>query len=313
MNRSLNRRILRIILVAGILLPTAALAMGERATLVRLAAMYVSPDEKSAKLAEIERGRELVILETSRDWVHIQALIGEEKMLTGWILDRGMVRTSTPDGDKIVYGAAVESEDEASRRHGRRGADQDALRLYYRVYDLFPNSTYAGEALYRAADIRWQVEKIDVMSRGSAKERDPYLREGMTEDWMKEIMKKFPGTRWADLAAFRLLENKVCGDWQGATKCPEKESEMYEKYANEHPRSPAAPQSLYLAAWRAAVLVDMYKTAENRKKSDEARNRALALTQRIVKDYPESDWSTRAAMLLFLVQGDVPVYGNAID
>jgi outer membrane protein assembly factor BamD (BamD/ComL family) len=275
--------------------------------------MYVSPDEKSAKLAEMERGRELVILETSREWVHIQALIGEEKMLTGWILDKGMVRTSTPDGDKIVYGAAVESEDEASRRHGRRGADQDALRLYYRVYDLFPASTYAGEALYRAADIRWQVEKLDVMSRGSAKERDPYFREGMTEDWMKEVIKKFPGTRWADLAAFRLLENKVCGDWEGSTKCPEKESEMYEKYANEHPRSPAAAQSLYLAARRAAVLVDMSKTAENRKKAEDARSRALALTQRIVKEYPESDWSTRAATLLFLVQGDVQVYGNAVD
>ena len=175
-----------------------------------------------------------------------------------------MVRTSTPDGDKIVYGAAADAEDEASRRHGRKGADQDALRLYYRVYDLFPNSTYAGEGLYRAADIRWQVERLDVMSRGSAREQSSYLREGMNEEWMREVMKKFPGTRWADLAAFRLLENKVCGDWQGATKCPEKESSMYEKYTDEHPRSPAAAQSLYQAAWRQAVLVDMFKTDEKK-------------------------------------------------
>ena len=197
------------ILVSVLLLAGNALAIGERATLVRVASMYISPDAKSAKLSEIDRGYELVILETSKEWVHVQALIGEEKMLTGWILDRGMVRTSTPDGDKIVYGAAADAEDEASRRHGRRGADKDALRLYYRVYDLFPDSTYAGEGLYRAADIRWQVEKIDVMSRGSAKEKDPYMREGMNEEWMREVMKKFPGTRWADLAAFRLLENKV--------------------------------------------------------------------------------------------------------
>jgi len=292
---------------------TGAFAIGERATLVRVASMYVAPDSKSAKLAEIDRGRELVILETSHDWVHIQALIGEEKMLTGWILDRGMVRTSTPDGDKIVYGAAVECEDEASRRHGRRGADQDALRLYYRVYDLFPTSNYAGEGLYRAADIRWQVEKLDVMSRGSARERDASMRDSMNDELMKEVIKKYPGSRWADLAAFRLLENKVCGDWQGSTKCPDKESEMYEKYADEHPRSPAAAQSLYLAAWRRAVLVDMYKTDENRKKAEEAKSRAIALCQRAVKDYPESDWSVRAATLLFLVQGDVPVYGNAVE
>ena len=292
---------------------SSAFGMGERATLVRVANMYVSPDEKSAKLAEIGRGYELVVIETSRDWVHIQAMLTEEKMLTGWIFDKGMVRASTPDGDKIVYGAAADAEDEASRRHGRKGADQDALRLYYRVYDLFPNSTYAGEGLYRAADIRWQVERLDVMSRGSAREQSSYLREGMNEEWMREVMKKFPGTRWADLAAFRLLENKVCGDWQGATKCPEKESSMYEKYTDEHPRSPAAAQSLYQAAWRQAVLVDMFKTDENKKKADEARARALAITQRLVKEYPESDWSVRAQTLMFLVQGDVPIYGNAVD
>jgi hypothetical protein len=292
---------------------SSAFGMGERATLVRVANMYVSPDEKSAKLAEIGRGYELVVIETSRDWVHIQAMLTEEKMLTGWIFDKGMVRTSTPDGDKIVYGAAADAEDEASRRHGRKGADQDALRLYYRVYDLFPNSTYAGEGLYRAADIRWQVERLDVMSRGSAREQSSYLREGMNEEWMREVMKKFPGTRWADLAAFRLLENKVCGDWQGATKCPEKESSMYEKYTDEHPRSPAAAQSLYQAAWRQAVLVDMFKTDENKNKSDEARARALAITQRLVKEYPESDWSVRAQTLMFLVQGGVPIYGNAVD
>jgi outer membrane protein assembly factor BamD (BamD/ComL family) len=299
---------------ALLLLATAsAFGIGERATLVRVASMYVSPDAKSAKLSEIDRGYELVILETSKDWVHVQALLGEEKMLTGWILDKGMVRTSTPDGDKIVYGAAADAEDEASRRHSRKGADQDALRLYYRVYDLFPDSTYAGEGLYRAADIKWQVERIDVMSRGSAKERDPYMREGMNEEWMREVIKKFPGTRWADLAAFRLLENKVCGDWQGSTKCPDKEASMYEKYTDEHPRSPAAAQALYQAAWRRAVMVDMFKTEENKKKADEARARALAITQRLVKEYPESDWSVRAQTLMFLVQGDVPIYGNAIE
>jgi outer membrane protein assembly factor BamD (BamD/ComL family) len=291
----------------------AAFGLGERGTLVRVANMYVSPDAKSAKLAEIERGYELVIIETSRDWVHVQAILTEEKMVTGWILDAGVVHTTTVDGDKIVYGAAADAEDEASRRHGRKGADQDALRLYYRVYDLFPNSTYAGEGLYRAADIRWQVERIDVMSRGSAREQSPYLREGMNEEWMRQVIKKFPDTRWADLAAFRLLENKVCGDWQGSTKCPEKESAMYEKYTNEHPRSPAAAQSLYQAAWRQGVMVDMFKTDENKKKADEARARALAITQRLVKEYPESDWSVRAQTLMFLVQGDVPIYGNAIE
>ena len=314
-NQPFGRAVWHAIAIAGVLVAahTAAFGYAEQAALVRLANIYVSPDASSAKLAEVDRGRELVILETSREWIHVQALIGEEKMITGWMLDKGVVKSSTPDGDKVLYGAAVDSEDEASRRHGRRGADQDALRLYYRVYDLFPESTYAGEALYRAADIRWQVERIDVMSRGSARERDPYFREGMNEDWMRQVMKKFPGTRWADLAAFHLIENKLCGDWQGSTKCPDKEADMYEKYANEHPRSPAAAQALYLAATRRAAMVELYKTEENKKKSEDSRERAITLTQRIVKDYSESDWAPRAQTLLFLMQQGVPTYGNEVQ
>jgi len=294
--------------------PPAALAAGEHGTLVRVANMYLSPDPNSTKLAEIERGRELVVLEnTSGNWAHVEALLGEEKTVSGWILDKGFVRSTNPDGDRIVFGEAADSEDEASRRHGRRGADKDALRLYYRVFDLFPNSPLAGQALYRAADIRWQVERIDVMSRPSAKERDPGLREGMNEDWMKEVMKKFPGTKWADLAAYHLIENKLCGDWQGTSKCPEKESEHYEKYATERPQSPAAPEALYQAAKRQAALVDIYKTDEQKKKAEEAKSKTIALTQRLIQAYPQSDWAARAQRLMFLVQQDVPTFGNAVE
>src|SRR5262252_2294783 len=291
-----------------------AYAAGEHGTLIRVANMYLSPDKNSQKLAEIERGRELVVIENSSGgWAHVEAFLGEEKTVSGWILDKGFVRSTNPDGDKIVFGEAADSEDEASHRHGRRDADKDALRLYYRVYDLFPNSPLAGQALYRAADIRWQVERIDVMSRPSAKERDPGLREGMNEDWMKQVMKKFPGTKWADLAAFHLIENKLCGDWQGTSKCPDKEADHYEKYATERPGSPAAPEALYQAAWRQSALMEIYKTEPNQKKSDEAKGRALALAQKIVSDYSQSDWALRAQRLIFYIQQGVPTYGNLAD
>jgi outer membrane protein assembly factor BamD (BamD/ComL family) len=304
-----------LLLVSLVLKPATqvALAAGERGALVRVANIYLSPDVNSTKLAEIERGQELVVLESSRDWAHVEALLGEEKTVSGWILDKGFVRSTNPDGDKILFGEGANAEDEASRRHGRKGADQDALRLYYRVYDFFPASPLAGEALYRAADIRWQVERADVMSRPSARERDPIMREGMNEEWMKQVMKKFPGSKWADLAAFHLIENKLCGDWQGSSKCPEKEAEHYEKYAAERPQSPTAAEALYLAAFRWAALVDIYKTEEQKKKSDESRAKALALTQKAIQQYPQSDWAARAQALMFLVQGDVPTYGNAIE
>jgi hypothetical protein len=314
--------------VALLAIATPYAHAAERGVLVREAIIYLSPDAASSKLSEAGRGREVILLERSRNWLHVEALLGfaktpdpafvededlEGKTVTGWMLDTGLVWASTPNGDRILFGAAIDSEDEASRRHGRRGADQDALRLYRRVYDLFPTSPLAGEGLYRAADVKWQIEKSDVMTRPSARERDPSLREGMDEQPMKMVMKKFPGTKWADLAAFHLLDNKLCGEWQGTSKCPDKEAELYEKYVKEHPQSPSAPEALYHATYRRAALIEIYKTEEQTKKSEESKSRAIALAQQLVSQYPQSDWSARGQMLLYLLQQGVPAYGNVVQ
>jgi outer membrane protein assembly factor BamD (BamD/ComL family) len=187
------------------------------------------------------------------------------------------------------------------------------LRLYRRVYDMFPSAALAGEALYRAADIRWQIDKADVQSRPSAREKEAYIRQGMDEQSMKQVMKKFPDTKWAQLAAFHLIDNKLCGDWQGSSKCPDKEAEIYEKYAKEHAESPAAPEALYNAASRRAALIEIYKTEEQTKKSEQSKSQAIGLAQQLVSQYPQSDWSSRGQMLLFLLQQGVPTYGNAIQ
>lgn len=317
-----------LLVIALPLVAPSLLSAAESGALVRQAVIYLSPDTSSSKLGEAERGREVILLERSRNWVHVQALLGSShvvdpefvededvggKTLSGWILDTGLVWASTPNGDRIVFGAAVDSEDEASRRRGRRGAAQEALRLYRRLYEIFPSSPLAGESLYRSADIRWQLEKADVMSRPSAREKESYMREGMNEDALKEVIKKFPGTKWADMAAFHLIDNKLCGDWQGSPKCPEKETDIYEKYVKERPQSPSAPEALYQAASRQAALIEIYKVQEEAKKSEDAKKRALALAQQLTSQYPQSDWSARGQMLLFLVQQGVPTYGNAVQ
>jgi outer membrane protein assembly factor BamD (BamD/ComL family) len=303
-------------------------AAADHGSIVREAIIYISPDTTSAKLAQVERGREIVLLDKTHNWVHVEAMLGytnvpdpafiededaERKTITGWILDAGIVWPSTPNGDRILFGAAVDSEDEASRRHGRRGAAQDALRLYYRVYDLYPTSPLAGEALYRAADIKWQVDKADMQSRPSAHEKESFYRQNINEEQMKLVMKKFPGSKWAELAAFHLIDNKLCGEWQGSSKCPDKEAELYEKYAKEHPQSPAAPEALYDAAYRRAALIEIYKTEDQSKKSEQAKNQAISLMQQLVSQYAQSDWSSRGQMLLYLVQQGVPTYGNALE
>ena len=315
-------------LIVLIVLGSSPLFAADRGTLVREAVIYLSPDATSSKLAQVERGRELILLDKSRDWLHVEALLGsdksrdpafvlededEGKTVSGWVIDSGVVWASTPSGDRILFGAAVDSEDEASRRRGRRGAAQDAARLYRRVYDIFPTSPFASESLYRAADIKWQMDRADMQSRPSARERDPMLREGIDEELMKLVMKKFPDSKWAQRAAFHLIDNKLCGDWQGASKCPEKEADIYEKYVMEHPESPDAPEALYDAASRRAALIEIYKTEEQPKKSEQSKSLAIALAQHLISQYPQSDWSARGQTLLFLVQGGVPTYGNALE
>ncbi|MGH9530439.1 MAG: hypothetical protein ACRD2S_11040 [Terriglobales bacterium] len=278
---------------------------------IRVTPIYLSPDSTSAKMGELDRGREAIILETSRDWLNVEANMTEEKTITGWVEGKYIVQSSTPNGDKILFGEAVDSEEQASRSHGRNGAAQDAMRLYYAVAEYFPSSPLAGEAMYRSADIRWQIEKVDVMSRSSAREQDAFLREGMEEKYMKEVIKKFPGTKWADRAAFHLIDNKLCGDWQAMSKCPQKEAEIYEKYASDHPDSPNTSEAMYDAAYRWSALIEIYKTEGEEKKSDQSRAKALAAAQKLATQSPPNDWTARGARLLYYVQQGIPTFGNA--
>ena len=301
------------VLLASLLLLALPAVAAERALPVREAVIYVAPDVTSAKLANVSRGRELIILEKSPGWLHVLAGVAPGRDVNGWVLSKGIVSTTTPDGDRILFGEAADSEAEASRRHGRKGAADDALRLYYRMAEYFPSSPLAGEALFRAADIKWQLDHADVSTLPSAKERDPGDRPQIDQQGMREVRKKFPNTKWADLADFRMLDNKLCGDWLAQSKCPEMESQLYEKYAAEHPQSPKAAEALYLAAWRQSALIEIYKTEGNQGRSGGARTKALALTQRVVSQYPQGDWAHRALRLGYMVEQNIPTYGNAVQ
>jgi len=298
-----------------LLLLTSALAHAEaqRGIMVREAIIRITPDDSAQKIGATGRGRQVVILGQNHDWVNVFANVDQGRDITGWIMDKGVVRTTTPNGDRIVFAAAEDSEDQASRSHGRPGAAQDAMRLYASLAELLPKSPLAGEALYRSADIRWQIESADVMSLPSAKEQDPLLRSSIDEDHMREVIKKFPHTKWADFAAYNLLDNKLCGDWQGQSKCPERETEIYEKYVREHPQSPKAAEALYNAAWRQGALIQIYKTENDPARSDQAKSKATALANEVAKTYPDSTWANRSLLLAYMIEQNIPTYGSAAE
>jgi hypothetical protein len=299
---------------------------GPRATLVREANLYVQPDESASRVSIITPGREMVIVERSGKWLRVFANIDapetrqsdmptleqdqEVVPLSGWMVDKGVIDVNTPHGDEILFGEAVSQEDAASQSHPPPGAAMAARLLYKRVVEMFPKSPLTPEAMWRAADIRWQLQKADASTLPSAHEKENYLRVQMDENEMKDIEKYFPHTKWADFAAYELIDNKLCGDWQGSEKCPEKEAEMYVKYADDYADSPRAPEALYKAAWRLAAAGDMWTADGNDGHAKEDRGHATDLVSRLEAKYPASEYTARAADLVYKMEAGIPVYGS---
>ena len=311
--------------------PLAGYDRSARAALVHTAIVYVAADDNAQHVAEIGPGHEVVIMERNGSWIRVFANTDKEdnqddaqkpeftddsdkpQPASGWIRDKGVVTPQTPNGDAILYGAAANYEDEAARPHAPKYAPEAAHLLYRRAFEYFPTSPFAPEAAFRSADIRWQLDRADISTLPSAKEQEAYLRPKIYEGDMNRVIKQYPGTKYAALAAYDLLDNKLCGDWQGLPRCPETEAGLYEKYADKYPDSPKAPEALYNATYRQSVLVEMYMADDNRKRSEAAAAAAQSLAKEMQAKFPQSDFSARAASLAYRVQQGINVYGSDRD
>lgn len=332
--RLLSMKQICLFIAAALLLPASGLAEKKpppstlRATVVHEAIVYLAADSSSGRVSTVPPGHEVALLEHNGPWVRAFANTDLQEAeadapefgiaehvtpVSGWMLDKGVVSAQTPNGDMILFGAAADAEADASASHPGRHSANDARLLYRRVVQYFPQSPLAPEAAWRSADVRWQMQKVDAMSRPSAHEREAYLREQMNEDEMKKLIRAYPSSKWADYAAFAMIDNKLCGDWQGLEKCPEKESSIYEKFAEQHPGGPRTAQALYEAAYRQAVLVDMYTADGEKKKADGAQDKATVLAQKISSTFPGSEYAPRAAALVYKLQQHVAVYGQDHD
>src|SRR5882672_1486889 len=104
---------------------------GTRATVVRVANLYVQADEASDRVAQITPGREMVVAERSSQWVRVFAntdapdtrqsdvpVFGNDAEtavpISGWMLDKGIVTANTPKGDQILFGEAISAEQTAA-------------------------------------------------------------------------------------------------------------------------------------------------------------------------------------------------------
>src|SRR3984885_1417713 len=303
-----------------------------RATVLHDANVYVAADADAQKVSLVTPGHEVVVIERNGPWVkvfantdinddaneddHNKPEFSDDANVTpasGWIRDKGIVGPNTAGGDAILFGSAANFEDEAEHPHAPKGAAGSAHLLYKRVAEYFPDSALAAEAAWRSADIRWQLDKLDASTLPSAKEQEAYLRPQLYEGEMKKVMKMYPGSQFAALAAYDLLDNKLCGDWQGLPKCPEMETGLYQKYAQQYPDGPKSAEALYNAVYRQGVVVTMYLVQEDRKRSQAAAQRTQALAQELKEKYPKTDFAARADSVAFRVAQGIPIYGNDRD
>lgn len=300
---------------------------GPRAVPLQISWLYIQPDTNSQKVAQVQVGREMVVIAKSGLWLNVEANtdIEEESEgqdtpemgndnsvpppITGWIQAKGVVIDSTPNGDQILMGAAAEEEALASNPAGPANAAQSARLLYTRLYEMFQNSPLAPEARWRAGDIQWQLKKADIATLPSSKERQAYMHEQIDEDALKKVVKLYPHSRWAALAAFDMIDNKLCGNWEGSEKCPEDETEVYEKYAQDYPDGPRTARALYEAAYRQAILTNMYEDKGDQNKADKAVENCRALTDQLKAKFAGSDYALRAQMLVFKLDQKIPVFG----
>src|SRR5690242_1673944 len=300
-----------LLVMAAALAAGAYVAEPERATLIREESLYASAGANAQKLSQVGRGSGLTILERSnadgQPWLKISMAADQEaevsREVTGWLPAKAVVSSATANGDQVIFGQAVDSERQAEERGGRKGAAEDALRLYSRVAELFPGSPLAAEAMWRAADIRWQLTRTAFVRTGKP----------MEQKYLLAVIARFPQSKQAELAAYDLLEGQMCQEWRGQAECPQKESAVYEQYAHEHPQSPKAAEALYNAAWRQAALTDIYRIENDSAKSEAARKKATTLAQQIAGQYPQGDWKPRALDLIYKLEKKIPIYGVLIE
>jgi hypothetical protein len=284
----------------AVIAPNASAAEKERATLIREGTLYSKPSSGSDQITPLPRGSELTVAERNGPpdnmWLKVMVAGKQgEPAREGWVQSNALVTASTQNAEEIAYGEAVNSEHEAERRSGRRSAAEDAARLYGWTAETFPGTPLAGEALWRAADIDWQIAR----SRG---------RKPIDESGMKEVIAKYPNTKWSDLAAYEMIENQLCADPTAQASCAEKNAGVYEQYARQHPQAARAPEALFNAAQQSGLLADIYRVRADKDRSAAAKKKALALAQELANENA-SEWKARGADLLYKLQQNIALYG----
>ncbi len=272
-----------------------------RAVAVMPLTLHISPDVTSASVGQVQPGQEVAILRLAHGYAQVFA--GR----SGWMLNRGLVLLNNPQAAEILFGAADDLEQRAEQFSGERRAAKGAARLYYQVYDEFPHSFRAAEALYRAAEITWQLDTAGGMTPSSG--FSDYDRP--SNRLLRKVVSKFPKTQWAARAEYLHLREKLtCSDWAVKPSCIGKEIGKMRSYWHHYPKSPLAAEVAYGIVYREAAAVAIYNHSgphRNPGKARDYRRNAYNSIADLQRRWPRSTWAARAALLYYDLQQGIPV------
>ena len=279
--------------------------MPPKSVAIREGKLLLKPDTGSAVVGEIRPGDSVAIFERSPGFARVFV------KASGWMVDKGMIALTDPKAPAVIFGAAAQLQEKAESAPGESDTAKDAARLFFQVYDNFPQNPLAAEALYRAADIKWQLDSADLPLS-----RDPANRQFPDDHWLNKVKGQYAGTPWAARAAYVLLQKHfTCGDWVEKPGCIQKEINVYRDYLHDYPKSPLAADAAYQIVYRDGAAWSVYSDEGPQHDAGKAQQYAHETQEQaaaVASQYPGTDWAARAQLIAFEVAQGVPVYGHSL-
>ncbi len=265
--------------------------------------IYLSPDATSTKVGAVRPGMLLGIQSQAQDFLQI---FSGAAGVSGWIPKYGYVRLDNPQAPEVLFGAGAEQEALAESRSNEDQAANDAAQLFLSIDEYFPASARAAEALYRGAEIVWELKLSE-----EPPHTDPAMRQFPRTELLRRVISKYPKTPWAARAAFHLIVTHfTCGNWFDKPDCIGKEIHQYDNYVKKYPRSPRAAQAAYDAIYRAGIAWTLYRQRTKVGNEEKAEQYQAEVAQRAAAmqaAYPNTDWTARAALEAFTVAQGEPM------
>jgi outer membrane protein assembly factor BamD (BamD/ComL family) len=254
-----------------------------------------------------------------KDWLRVKGGSAE-----GWLTERNVVSLHAPGAAARLLVAARDIEEPPPSRYGQPPL-LNALALYSRFLQFFPNSEYEAFTLYRYGQVADRLaaearRKADQELSPEEKRSDTGLMSWNGLDEYKKwglnfsldhlggeyrydgqvyarILKDHPRSPWADNAAYALLKLSRADEWEGFPDGPLAELPKWQAFLRKYPASELAPKVLLEIGYLDRVLHEVHSHEKNfvsPAKANKYRRAAIDVFGKIRRQFPGTEFAARA-------------------